>query len=480
MTLVSRRYIFFICASLTGLMGAIDATIVAVALPQLQRELGASIAWIGWTLTVYQLVQVLAMPIMGKLSDSIGRRKVFLFCVVSFTLGSVLCGLSPNVYFLVVFRGLQAIGAGGMLPSAIGLISDQFPERRAQMVGLFSSIFPLGGVIGPNLGGYILQNWSWRDIFFINIPIGLITFVGIFAFLTGKDVGSGRKFKADYPGLVLFAVATVALLGGMTAAGEDPEVFSNPFFWISIVLSAVCYVLFVRHIRRAAEPMISYNLLFRHPFWAANLYNFFFGASVFGFGSFLPFYAVTKYQLSAQASGAVLTPRAAAMALMSVLTSLFIIKLGYRLPMIVGMLFISLSMLLLGQGWTTVVLGGIQFDGFVVMASIVLLTGIGMGISGPAANNAALDLAPDQAAQITGLRGMFRTMGGIIGIASVVLVLSLSQDRAAALSHTFLVLSALTLVTIPLTLVIPDTARDRRRQSTPREVEAVLEPVKAT
>src|SRR6476469_10440760 len=90
MTFVSRRYIFFICASLTGLMGAIDATIVAVALPQLQRELDASIAWIGWTLTVYQLVQVLAMPIMGKLSDSIGRRKVFLFCVVSFTLGSVL------------------------------------------------------------------------------------------------------------------------------------------------------------------------------------------------------------------------------------------------------------------------------------------------------------------------------------------------------------------------------------------------------
>src|SRR5262249_49812481 len=141
MTSSRHRYIFFVCASLTALMASIDATIVAVALPQLQRELNASLAWIGWTLTVYQLVQVLSMPVLGKLSVSLGRRKIFLFCVLAFTLGSLLCGLSPNVYLLVVFRGVQAIGAGGLLPSAIGLVSDQFPEKRAQMVGLFSSIF---------------------------------------------------------------------------------------------------------------------------------------------------------------------------------------------------------------------------------------------------------------------------------------------------------------------------------------------------
>jgi MFS family permease len=211
--------------------------------------------------------------------------------------------------------------------------------------------------------------------------------------------------------------------------------------------------------------MISFNLLLRHPFWAANLYNFFFGATVFGFGSFLPFYAVTKYQLSVEQSGEVLTPRALAMALISVVSSLYIMKLGYRAPMIAGMLFVSVSMLLLGQGWTSANIGGVELNGFFVMASIVLLTGIGMGLSGPAANNAALDLAPDQSAQITGLRGMFRTMGGIIGIASVVLVLSLSPDQGTALANVFKVLSGLILVTIPLTLVIPDTARDRRRQA---------------
>lgn len=474
---ISRRYVFFICAALTGLIGAMDATMVSVALPQLQRELDASISWIGWTLTVNQLMAVLAMPIVGKLSDSIGRRKVFLFCVADFMIGSMLCGLAPNIYVLVVCRGLQAIGAGGMMPSAIGLISDQFPDKRAQMVGMFSSIFPVGGVLGPNLGGYILQYSSWRLIFFINVPISIVAFAGIFVLLRSADEGTGKKFRADVPGLALFAIATVSFLSAMTAAGEGVKAVSTPVFWGSIVLTFAGYGYFVRHIKRAEGPFIDFHLLFRHPFWAANLYNLFFGATVFGFGSFLPFYAVTKYQLSAQASGAVLTPRAAAMALSSVLASIFIIRLGYRLPMIAGMLFVSLSMLLLGQGWTSLSIAGVELDGFVIMASIVLLTGIGMGISGPAANNAALDLAPDQVAQVTGLRGMFRTLGGIIGVASVVLVLSLSGDRAEALGHIFVVLSVIALVTIPLTLVIPDTARDRRRTDViKKEAEPLLQP----
>jgi MFS family permease len=265
--------------------------------------------------------------------------------------------------------------------------------------------------------------------------------------------------------MLYFTVGTVAFLLTMTLAGEGTAALTNPAFWLFAVGAVGGYAQFVRHIRVESEPFIEFQLLFRHPFWATNLYNLFFGATVFGFGSFLPFYAVTKYGLSAQASGAVLTPRALAMAIASFFASLFVIRLGYRAPMIVGMLFISLSMLLLGQGWTSANVFGLELDGFVIMASIVLFTGLGMGISGPAANNAALDLAPEQVAQVTGLRGMFRTLGGIVGIASVVLVLSLSADRAEALSHIFVVLSGLTLITIPLAMAIPDAARERHRQA---------------
>ena len=111
------------------------------------------------------------LPLAGKLSETLGRKHVFLFCVGMFTLGSLLCGLAPNICLLIVFRALQAIGGGGLMPSAVGMVSDQFRERRAQAIGLFTSVFPIGGIIGPNLGGYILEHWSWREMFFVNVPL---------------------------------------------------------------------------------------------------------------------------------------------------------------------------------------------------------------------------------------------------------------------------------------------------------------------
>lgn len=456
------RYLFFLLAALAVLMAAIDSTIVSVALPQLTTALNAPLTWVGWTLTAYQLVQVVMLPMAGRLSDTLGRKRVFLACVMLFTIGSLLCGLAPSIWLLILFRAVQALGGGGLMPSAVGIISDQFRERRAQAVGLFSSVFPLGGIIGPNLGGLILQHWSWRELFFINVPIGIVVLLGIQWLLRQWQAPRARP-RLDVLGAALFAAGILALLWGMTELGNDPTLIRSPLLWVLFATGLVMFGLFLWRVRTAAEPVVDYDLLVRNPFLAANLYNFFFGMAVFGFFAFVPYYAVVKYGLSTFESGAVLTPRAVTMILVSTLGSIYVIPLGYHLPMLVGMALIASSLVLLGLGLSSLTVFGQTIGGFWLLAGIVALSGAGMGLAAPASNNAALDLAPRRAAGVTGIRGMFRLTGGIIGIASIVLALSYFPDQGQGLSLIFLVLAAVLLLTVPLTLMIPDTARRRRR-----------------
>ncbi len=471
--LASSRYVFFLLSAMAVLMAAIDSTIVAVALPQLTDALHAPLTWVGWTLTAYQLVQLVMMPVAGRLSDTLGRKRVFMFCTGAFTVGSLLCGLSPSIGLLIAFRALQAVGGGGLMPSAVGIVSDQFGRRRAQAIGLFTSIFPIGGIIGPNLGGYILHNWSWRELFFVNVPLGVIVLVGVH-FLLRSDRPTVEGLQIDFLGMGLFAGAIVTLMYGMTRLGDDPSLISSPLLWLLFVASAVLLGLFLRHIARAAEPLVPFRLVARNPFLAANLYNLFYGAAAFGFSSFIPYYAVTKFGMDTFSSGAVLTPRAIAMIVVSTFASMYVIKLGYRFPMIAGVALVSLSLLLLGQGWTEVQLGGVTLSGFWLLAGIIAIAGVGMGLGAPASSNAGIDLAPSEAAAITGLRGMFRQTGGVIGIAGVVLALSYFPDPGQGLAEIYLVLAAVMLVTVPLAFMIPDTAWERRHAR--RQLRAAVQP----
>ncbi|HLH21370.1 MAG TPA: MFS transporter [Chloroflexota bacterium] len=453
-------YVFFTLSSLAVLMSAIDSTIVAVAIPQLTSSFGAPLTWVGWTLTAYQLVQVVMLPLAGRLSDTLGRKRVFLFCAGAFTLGSLLCGLAPSIGVLIGCRALQAVGGGGLMPSAIGIISDQFGNRRAQARGLFSSIFPIGGIIGPNLGGFILHNWSWRELFFVNVPLGVVVLVGVYCLLHDSPTAR-RPLRVDFWGIGLFAGAVAVLMYGMTEVGNDATLLESPGLWALFGVSGALGVLFLRHIRTAPEPLVRYELVARNPYLAANLYNFFYGAVAFGFSAFVPYYAVVQYGMSTFESGTVLTPRAIANIVATVLASLYIIRLGYRLPMIGGVVLISISLALLGQGWTTVTLGAFTLSGFWLLAAIITISGVGVGLGGPAANNASLDLAPRETAALTGLRGMFRQTGGAVGTAAVVLALSFFPDKAQGLTVIFLALSGVLLINVPLTCLIPDTARER-------------------
>jgi MFS family permease len=300
-------------------------------------------------------------------------------------------------------------------------------------------------------------------MFFVNLPIGAIVFAGAWLLLD-RD-GERKSRHIDVAGVALYASAIALLLVTMTAAGDDPDLWHTPYLWLSVLLSAGLFVLFLRHIRRAEDPVMDFRLVAHQPFLAANLYNIVFGACVFGISSFIPIYAVTHYGLSTMLSGTVLTPRAIAMSASAMIASMWIIKTGYRRPMVFGVLSISAMLFLLGMGWTEASIGPLRIDGFWLLASALVLGGIGMGISNPASNNATLDLAPDRAAAMTGVRGMFRLTGGVLGVATVVLVLTVFPDRGQGLQMIFLFLSGAVLLAVPLALMVPDRAGERHRSA---------------
>src|SRR5215216_3672777 len=217
-------------------MFSIDSTIVAVALPTLISDLHANLVWAGWTLTAYALTQTVMLPLAGKLAEQYGQMRVFLACIFLFTLGSLLCGLAPNVYVLIACRVLQAIGGGGFFPAATGIVAQQFPQTRSRMIGLFASIFPIGGILGPNLGGFIIEHFGWRQTFIINVPLGIFV-VALLArqALAQRPARQATRRTIDVVGTVLFAISIVAFLIALTLLGQDPALISSPTFWLLIV-----------------------------------------------------------------------------------------------------------------------------------------------------------------------------------------------------------------------------------------------------
>lgn len=462
---MTRRYIIFGLVGLALLMGSIDNTIVAVGLPAMQAGLRTSLLLIGWTITVYQLGQLIVLPLAGKLSDELGRKRIFLAAIVIFTSASFLCGFAPNVYVLIACRFLQALGGGAFLPSCTGIVAELFEEHRAQAVGLFSSIFPIGGVIGPNIGGLIIDHLGWRYLFYINVPLGIAVIV-LTWLLYHPAKEESRRRSVDFAGVALYGTAILGLLIGLTWIGQSPRALTHqPAVWALGVAAIALLVAFVWHESRTAEPMLDLELLRQRPFAAANLYGVIWGAGIFGFVSFLPTYAQLHYHMSATEAGALLTPRGIVMILVSTLASFYLIRSGYRLPMIAGVLIVIASLILTSLGPEHPSVLGLPISNFLYLAAVISLLGVGFGLSGPASNNAALDLAPDKIAAITGVRAMFRQTGGTLGTGTMIFVVSLFSDHARGFQITFLALAPVLLLIVPVVFLIPDTARDVSRRS---------------
>lgn len=453
-----RRYVVFITAGFSLLMYSIDSTAVAVALPNFLRDFGTNVLWAGWTISIYLIAVTTMMPLAGNLSDAFGRKKFFLISLIVFTCSSILCGLSPNIYALVVFRFLQGIGGACFLPTAAGIVSDHFPESRETAIGLFTSIFPIGGIIGPNLGGWIVSQYSWRYIFYINLPIGITLILLNMILLRDSKVRPSRH--VDIVGISFFSLAVLLLMFGLNLIGEN---FSVSALFIAIVfctLSFICFSLFLRRQRKEASPMFDIALLGSKPFLAANVYNLLIGAGVWGLFSFIPLYVTSVHGLSTLLSGMILTPRSIGIILTSTTTSFLLRRWGYRGFMVLGLGIVSLSILLIGEGPQLSSMLGIRIGMAEVLASLVMLSGIGTGIAMPASNNACIELMPDKVATITGLRGMFRAVGGALGISLITLILHACSNPARGFRIVFISFGLGLLCTIPLTFFLPSGKRE--------------------
>jgi EmrB/QacA subfamily drug resistance transporter len=443
-----RRRLIFAIVSLGLFMASVDATIVATALRPIGEELHSPINWTGWTVTIYQLGQIIAMPLAGKISDQFGRKKVYLLSAVVFTGSSLACGLSTSIYMLVAFRVIQALGGGAFMPSASGIVSDHFGRDRDKALAMFTSIFPIGGIVGPVFGGVITQNWSWRGIFFINVPIGIVLVL-----LGSRFIPKGIRrptASIDVRGVLLMAFTLLLGMFAITSLGSSNVTPWDPRFYGPLAVSFGFGYAFVRRTKRHHAPFIPPRLLWGKGFLTMNVINVLWGTSVLGFAALIPLYAQNRYHIQIASAGTLLSARAIGMICVAALSASMLRRTGYRLPMIIGFSAVATGLIMLAVR----VPAGVP--PYLWLAGWSLLTGLGMGTSAPATNNASLQLAPDQVAAISGLRGMFRQSGGILSVSVTTALLARSDNPGLTQAYTLVVEAAVMLLLIGMVFIVPD------------------------
>jgi EmrB/QacA subfamily drug resistance transporter len=443
------RQLVFAIVAIALFMCSVDLTIVATALPAIHRGLRASINWVGWTITIYGLAMVVALPIAGKFCIQFGRRRVFLFGIVTFTAASLLCGFATDIYVLIFFRAVQAIGAGALQPSAAGLIADHFGKDRDRGIGMFGAVSSAGQVVGPIFGGLIVGYLSWRWIFFVNVPIGVVLVL-----LTVRYIPESRgqaAEKTDVVGLLLMAFMVLTAIFGITSLGDGRTQVYDPIFLAPELCAVVLLVLFVRHTRSAAAPFIPVRLLVGKGFAVMNWVNLLHGVVTFGIAALVPLYAEQRYHLAALSAGTLLTARAIGMIAVGTVAAFTLRRTGYRMPMMLGFSTVALGTLLMSVSprWGV--------SPYVWLSVSVGIAGLGLGAVNPAASNACLQIAPDQAAAITGLRVMFINLGVIFSVSVTTAILNRSSTPGITQAHVFWAAAAVVfLVMVPLCRRVPE------------------------
>jgi EmrB/QacA subfamily drug resistance transporter len=442
-----RRRLVFTIVSIALFMSSVDQTIVATALPAIQHDLHAQINWSGWTITIYALGQVLAMPVAGKISDQFGRRNVFLISAALFTAASLACGFCDNVTMLVLLRAVQAMGGGAFMPSATGIVSDHFGPDRDRALGMFTSILPIGGIIGPIIGGMFVAVWSWRGIFLVNVPIGIVLIALAARFIPPSAARATSRI--DVWGVGMLGVFILATMFGITFLGSSQVPLYHPVFLVSEIVGLIAACLFIRHSKRHSAPFIPFQLLRGRGFGVMNLINLFYGAAALGFGALVPLYAEDRFQIHSVAAGALLTARAVGMISVAALAVMTLRRIGYRLPMVLGFAVLAGGLVVM-----TAPPHGVSL--YLWLAVAAGITGVGMGLSVPASNNASLQLAPQQVAAIAGLRGMFRQSGAIVAVSATTAIVARSGDPGLAQAHVFEIFAGLLIAAIPLVFLVPE------------------------
>lgn len=388
-------------------LASLDTTIVGTAMPSIVGKLGGFDLY-SWVFSVYLLTSTTSVPIYGKLADLYGRKPIFVFGTALFLVGSVASGSAQSMEQLILFRAVQGLGAGAVLPIVLTIIGDIFDlAERAKMQGFFSGVWGVSSVVGPALGGLIVDHFSWRWVFFVNIPFGLLSaLLLIIAFK--EDVGHAKP-KLDYAGTLALTGSIVALLfallqGGTSWAWTSPQSFS--LFAVFVLL--LVYFIWIE--KTAPEPILPLTLFKSRIITVASLGGLILGVTMFGISTYVPLFVQGVQGGSATDAGIVLTPLLLSWPISSFASGRLVINLGYRITAVAGAILTSLgaAMLLFFHRET-----GLPF----IVVSMLLI-GTGLGLDSTAFTLSVQNAVPWKLRGVATASTQFvRTIGGTIGVA---------------------------------------------------------------
>lgn len=388
-------------------MTTLDSSIVNVALPTMAKELNTSMAGIEWVVTSYLIVICATILLFGKLGDVLGKTRIFKFGIGVFTIGSLLCGFSNTLFMLILSRLVQAIGAGAAMATNQGIITETFPpNERGRALGMTGTAVALGTMVGPTLGGLIVSIAPWEYIFLINIPIGILVYIGVIKILPFKKKAS--DFKIDVKGSILFMIS-ITLLFTSINFGQSLG-FTNMFIVMSFIISLILFAIFIRVEKNSDNPMLDIKIFKNRLFSLSIFCGFTSFISIGAVNIILPFYYQDVLSLSPSVAGLMMTVSPIILAVVAPLSGYLSDKMGSEKISALGLSILSIGII-------SLVLFNVNTP-LIVVGILVGLLSLGSGIFQSPNNSLIMSTVEKNELGIAGsINGLVRNLGTTTGIA---------------------------------------------------------------
>jgi EmrB/QacA subfamily drug resistance transporter len=412
---VDRRWWVLFNISISVYMATLDASIVNISLPTIVHTLNTNLKEVAWVVTGYLIVITGCLLLVGRLADLFGQKRMYLLGILTFTIGSALCGISPSIYFLIGSRMVQGLGASSSMVNGMAIVATVFPERgRGQALGIIGSIVSVGFLTGPLIGGFLVEHFGWRSVFFINLPIGA---AGIALSLKTLDQdGPMKKVRLDLWGALLLFLCVTSLLLFLNRAGQG----STPALWGLLCFFIFSFVLFILLETRTPSPLMDLRL-FRSPLFTASLGASLLSAWAMSAHTFImPFFLQGILNFSPSKVGMLMFPVSLTTMVVAPLGGRLSDRVGVRMPATFGLLLLSLSI------FSYSFLGRQVSEYHIILRQVLLGGGLGLFVPG---NNSAIigSLPREKVGLASSFPALSRNLGLVIGVAVAEMVVALGS-----------------------------------------------------